>query len=186
MIGGGPVGLALAGDLGWRGISCVLIEQSDGSIYQPRMDLVGVRTMEFCRRWGFVAGGRSFALPARLRAGQYLSDQSHGLRARTRTLSRHRPGAAAEGKPAASRTLPAKHVRPDLARIRGVAKNGRDALSHAAYLVHADRRSRDRRQSRMPRPARAKILSRVTSSAATAPAAWCARRSASRCTARRC
>lgn len=54
VVGGGPVGLALAGDLGWRGISCVLIEQSDGSIYQPRMDLVGVRTMEFCRRWGLV------------------------------------------------------------------------------------------------------------------------------------
>ncbi len=55
VVGGGPVGLALAGDLGWRGISCVLIEQSDGSIYQPRMDLVGVRTMEFCRRWGLVS-----------------------------------------------------------------------------------------------------------------------------------
>jgi 2-polyprenyl-6-methoxyphenol hydroxylase-like FAD-dependent oxidoreductase len=48
------VGLALAGDLGWRGIACTLVEQSDGSIYQPRMDLVGVRTMEFCRRWGLV------------------------------------------------------------------------------------------------------------------------------------
>jgi 2-polyprenyl-6-methoxyphenol hydroxylase-like FAD-dependent oxidoreductase len=54
VVGGGPVGLALAGDLGWRGIACTLVEQSDGSIYQPRMDLVGVRTMEFCRRWGLV------------------------------------------------------------------------------------------------------------------------------------
>jgi 2-polyprenyl-6-methoxyphenol hydroxylase-like FAD-dependent oxidoreductase len=54
VVGGGPVGLALAGDLGWRGIACTLLEQSDGSIYQPRMDLVGVRTMEFCRRWGLV------------------------------------------------------------------------------------------------------------------------------------
>jgi 2-polyprenyl-6-methoxyphenol hydroxylase-like FAD-dependent oxidoreductase len=54
VVGGGPVGLALAGDLGWRGIACTLVEQSDGSIYQPRMDLVGVRTMEFCRRWGIV------------------------------------------------------------------------------------------------------------------------------------
>jgi 2-polyprenyl-6-methoxyphenol hydroxylase-like FAD-dependent oxidoreductase len=54
IVGGGPVGLALAGDLGWRGVHCVLIEQSDGSIYQPRMDLVGIRTMEFCRRWGLV------------------------------------------------------------------------------------------------------------------------------------
>jgi 2-polyprenyl-6-methoxyphenol hydroxylase-like FAD-dependent oxidoreductase len=54
VVGGGPVGLALAGDLGWRGIACTLVEQSDGSIYQPRMDLVGIRTMEFCRRWGLV------------------------------------------------------------------------------------------------------------------------------------
>jgi 2-polyprenyl-6-methoxyphenol hydroxylase-like FAD-dependent oxidoreductase len=54
IVGAGPVGLALAGDLGWRGIDCLLIEQSDGSIYQPRMDLVGIRTMEFCRRWGLV------------------------------------------------------------------------------------------------------------------------------------
>src|SRR5437764_15233050 len=54
IVGGGPVGLALAGDLGWRGVPCLLIEQTDGSIYQPRMDLVGVRTMEMCRRWGIV------------------------------------------------------------------------------------------------------------------------------------
>ena len=54
IVGAGPVGLALAGDLGWRGRRCLVIEQSDGSIYQPRMDFVGVRTMEFCRRWGIV------------------------------------------------------------------------------------------------------------------------------------
>jgi len=54
VVGAGPVGLALAGDLGWRGIDCLLIEQSDGTIYQPKMDLVGIRTMEHCRRWGIV------------------------------------------------------------------------------------------------------------------------------------
>src|SRR5215469_7296541 len=54
IVGAGPVGLALAGELGWRGIACTLIEKGDGSIYQPRMDLVGIRTMEFCRRWGIV------------------------------------------------------------------------------------------------------------------------------------
>ncbi len=52
--GAGPVGLALAGDLGWRGVPCVVVEKGDGSIWQPRMDFVGVRTMEFCRRWGIV------------------------------------------------------------------------------------------------------------------------------------
>jgi 2-polyprenyl-6-methoxyphenol hydroxylase-like FAD-dependent oxidoreductase len=54
IVGAGPVGLALAGDLGWRGISCLLIERSDGAVFQPKMDLVGVRSMEFCRRWGIV------------------------------------------------------------------------------------------------------------------------------------
>ena len=50
--GGGPVGLALAADLGWRGIECLLVEQTDGQINTPKMNEVNVRTMEFCRRWG--------------------------------------------------------------------------------------------------------------------------------------
>jgi 2-polyprenyl-6-methoxyphenol hydroxylase-like FAD-dependent oxidoreductase len=54
IVGAGPVGLALAGELGWRGVPCLLIEKTDGAIFQPKMDLVGVRTMEFCRRWGIV------------------------------------------------------------------------------------------------------------------------------------
>ncbi|MCO6385297.1 FAD-dependent monooxygenase [Oceanicola sp. 502str15] len=52
IVGAGPVGLSLAGDLGWRGVGCTLIEKTDGAIVQPKMDMVGVRTMEFCRRWG--------------------------------------------------------------------------------------------------------------------------------------
>lgn len=52
VVGAGPVGLALALDLSWRGIPCTVIDQGDGSLLQPRMDLVSVRTMEFCRRWG--------------------------------------------------------------------------------------------------------------------------------------
>jgi 2-polyprenyl-6-methoxyphenol hydroxylase-like FAD-dependent oxidoreductase len=52
IIGGGPVGLALAADLGWRGIECLLVEQTDGRINTPKMNEVNVRTMEFCRRWG--------------------------------------------------------------------------------------------------------------------------------------
>jgi 2-polyprenyl-6-methoxyphenol hydroxylase-like FAD-dependent oxidoreductase len=52
VVGAGPVGLALAGDLGQRGIDSVVVERRDGSIFQPKMDMVGIRTMEFCRRWG--------------------------------------------------------------------------------------------------------------------------------------
>jgi 2-polyprenyl-6-methoxyphenol hydroxylase-like FAD-dependent oxidoreductase len=52
IVGGGPVGLALAGELGWRGVPCLLVEQTDGRIVTPKMNEVNVRTMEFCRRWG--------------------------------------------------------------------------------------------------------------------------------------
>ena len=63
IVGAGPVGLALAGDLGWRGIPCTLIEKTDGTINQPKMDLVGVRTMEFCRRWGIADWVRASLYP---------------------------------------------------------------------------------------------------------------------------
>lgn len=54
IIGGGPVGLGLALDLGWRGVNCLLLERGDGVIHYPKMGAMDVRTMEFCRRWGIV------------------------------------------------------------------------------------------------------------------------------------
>ena len=63
IVGGGPVGLSLAGDLGGRGVRTLLIEQSDGGIVQPKMDMVGVRTMEFCRRWGLLEAVRNAPYP---------------------------------------------------------------------------------------------------------------------------
>ena len=57
IVGGGPVGLALALDLGWRGIECLLVDEleRDGYKTHPRANLINSRTMEFCQRWG-VAG----------------------------------------------------------------------------------------------------------------------------------
>ena len=63
IVGAGPVGLALAGDLGWRGVACTLIEKTDGAIEHPRMDIVGPRTMEFCRRWGIADWVRDAPYP---------------------------------------------------------------------------------------------------------------------------
>lgn len=50
--GAGPVGLALALELGLRGIGCVVVERRDGSLPVPKMSQVSTRGMEFCRRWG--------------------------------------------------------------------------------------------------------------------------------------
>jgi len=41
IVGGGPVGLALAGDLGWRGVPCLLVEQGDGEIVAQTVELHG-------------------------------------------------------------------------------------------------------------------------------------------------
>ncbi len=56
VVGAGPVGLQVALDLGWRGVECIVLEQGDRSNYtvHPRAAAIGPRTMEFCRRWGFV------------------------------------------------------------------------------------------------------------------------------------
>ncbi|MFM9967134.1 MAG: FAD-dependent monooxygenase [Burkholderiales bacterium] len=63
IVGGGPVGLALAADLGWRGVDCLLVEQSDGIIRTPKMNEVNIRTMEFCRRWGIADAVQNCPFP---------------------------------------------------------------------------------------------------------------------------
>ncbi|WP_218036149.1 FAD-dependent monooxygenase [Sphingobium sp. 15-1] len=63
IVGAGPVGLALAGDLAQRGTHCWLVERTDGAISQPKMDMVGIRTMEFARRWGIADWVRNSPYP---------------------------------------------------------------------------------------------------------------------------
>jgi len=63
IVGGGPVGLGLAVELGWRGIECLLIEQGDGSVVMPRANAIDLRTMEFCRRWGAAEAVRRAGIP---------------------------------------------------------------------------------------------------------------------------
>lgn len=52
IVGGGPVGLSLANELGWRGIDCTLVEAGDGQIVFPAGENIFARTMEHLRRWG--------------------------------------------------------------------------------------------------------------------------------------
>jgi 2-polyprenyl-6-methoxyphenol hydroxylase-like FAD-dependent oxidoreductase len=52
IVGGGPIGLAVAAELGWQGVRCLLVEQGDGVVKTPKMNEVNTRSMEFCRRWG--------------------------------------------------------------------------------------------------------------------------------------
>jgi 2-polyprenyl-6-methoxyphenol hydroxylase-like FAD-dependent oxidoreductase len=63
IVGGGPVGLGLAIDLGWRGIGCILVEQGDGTIAHPRANAENARTMELFRRWGIADTVRAAGTP---------------------------------------------------------------------------------------------------------------------------
>lgn len=63
LVGGGPIGLALAVELGWRGISCTLLDQGNGVVEHPRTGLIAVRTMEAFRRWGIAERIRACGFP---------------------------------------------------------------------------------------------------------------------------
>ncbi len=52
IVGGGPVGLTLAIDLGRRGIKTVLVEQKEAPAFLPKMERCNARTMEIYRRLG--------------------------------------------------------------------------------------------------------------------------------------
>lgn len=50
--GGGPVGLALALELTWRGVPSLLVDPGEQRRDAPRAKLTNVRSMEHMRRWG--------------------------------------------------------------------------------------------------------------------------------------
>jgi 2-polyprenyl-6-methoxyphenol hydroxylase-like FAD-dependent oxidoreductase len=61
--GGGPVGLALAIELGMAGIRCLLVERRDGSLSVPKMSGLSVRSMELNRRWGIAEKAKRAGWP---------------------------------------------------------------------------------------------------------------------------
>jgi 2-polyprenyl-6-methoxyphenol hydroxylase-like FAD-dependent oxidoreductase len=63
IIGGGPVGLTLAAELGWRGNACMLVEERTEPTKHPKATLLGARSMEYFRRWGITDTIYAAALP---------------------------------------------------------------------------------------------------------------------------
>ncbi len=62
IVGGGPVGLTLAIDLGRRGVRCTLIEQKEAPQFLPKMERCNARTMEIFRRMGIADRVRAAGL----------------------------------------------------------------------------------------------------------------------------
>jgi 2-polyprenyl-6-methoxyphenol hydroxylase-like FAD-dependent oxidoreductase len=63
IVGGGPIGLALASDLGRRGVPTLLVEKNDNTLGPAKMLEVSVRTMEFCRGLGIAEQVRNWGFP---------------------------------------------------------------------------------------------------------------------------
>ncbi len=68
--GAGPVGLALAIELGLRSVQCIVVEQHDRVGYNPRAKLTNVRSREILRRWG---------IADELRRASECGDPHHGF-----------------------------------------------------------------------------------------------------------
>lgn len=66
IVGGGPVGLALALDLAYRGVRCTLAERDPGTatVLLAKANGLHERTMEMCRRWGIAEQVAEVGFPA--------------------------------------------------------------------------------------------------------------------------
>ncbi|HXC76115.1 MAG TPA: FAD-dependent monooxygenase [Candidatus Acidoferrum sp.] len=65
IVGAGPVGSALAIELGRQNVRCLVVERRTGRSPQPRAKLSNIRTMTLMRRWGLADRVRALSpLPA--------------------------------------------------------------------------------------------------------------------------
>ncbi|MBL8378736.1 MAG: FAD-dependent monooxygenase [Burkholderiales bacterium] len=76
--GGGSVGLTLAGELGWRGAPCMLVEPRTEPNPHPRANAVANRTMEYFRRWGIDQALVGAGVPADYPAAYFWVSTLHG------------------------------------------------------------------------------------------------------------
>lgn len=128
IVGGGPVGLTLAIDLGQRGIDVLLVEKRLQASNLPKMERCHPRTMEIFARLGIAERVRAVGYPedaaydaflvtslAELPVQQIARPSVREQRARSRAQRRH----------------PARRALPDRVAVRDRAAVARDRRRHA-------------------------------------------------------
>lgn len=74
IVGGGPVGLSAAIELGWRGIPAILVTEKLETAQHPKCNSTNARSMEHFRRLGIAQDLRAAALPPDIvRASAYVT-----------------------------------------------------------------------------------------------------------------
>ena len=142
IVGGGPVGLALAGDLGWRGVA-MRADRAGRRLDRHAEDERGQRP----HAWSSAAAG---ALPSRCTTARFpatgrstscsspASPATSSAGCGGRRATRPRPTTPA----GAAAGLLADVVRPDPARFREVVSERDAALSHQARIVRGSAATR--------------------------------------------
>jgi 2-polyprenyl-6-methoxyphenol hydroxylase-like FAD-dependent oxidoreductase len=64
VVGGGPVGIATAIELGVRGCSVLVVEREDGVVRYPTAESIDTASMELLRRWGIAEAVLRSGFPA--------------------------------------------------------------------------------------------------------------------------
>ncbi|WP_018789922.1 FAD-dependent monooxygenase [Salinispora arenicola] len=124
IVGGGPVGMALALDLRYRGIDCMVVEAGDGEVRHPKVSTIGPRSMELFRRWGLADTIRNAGWPA-----DHPLDIAWVTRVGGHEVHRYRRGTTANRgpyvhTPEPDQICPAHWLNPLLQRAVGVHPTG--------------------------------------------------------------
>ncbi|MDI9884720.1 FAD-dependent monooxygenase [Streptomyces sp. HNM0645] len=124
IVGGGPVGMALALDLTYRGIDCMVVDAGDGQVRHPKVSTIGPRSMELFRRWGVADAVRGAGWPA-----DHPLDIAWVTRVGGHEVYRYRRGTAASRPafihtPEPDQICPAHWLSPVLAQAVGVHPDG--------------------------------------------------------------
>jgi 2-polyprenyl-6-methoxyphenol hydroxylase-like FAD-dependent oxidoreductase len=115
--GGGPIGLALAADLGRRGVATLLVEERENKLNPAKMLEVSVRTMEFLSEARCGRQSAELGISARLAARQRVCNRSARLRARARAHASAPGSSLSTSQPGAGNAMPADLVRSDPAEL---------------------------------------------------------------------
>jgi 2-polyprenyl-6-methoxyphenol hydroxylase-like FAD-dependent oxidoreductase len=124
IVGGGPVGMALALDLRYRDVNFMIVEVGDGSVAHPKVSTVGPRSMELFRRWGMADKIRAAGWPADhpLDVAWVTKVGGHEVYRPARGTAGSRPLAA--HTPEQDQICPAHWLTPLLMRELGVHPDG--------------------------------------------------------------
>ena len=128
IVGGGPIGLALAADLGRRGVAACWSRRMRTSSALAKMLEVSVRTMEFCRQLGIVVRFATGAFRSTSRSTMPSSPTCRATRSAASACRRSTSGRIGL-QPRTRSDVPANLVRSDIAGPRAFVPSCHDPPS---------------------------------------------------------